>query len=345
MINNKFNPYGLQSGGGSYVNPYLKHLRKCKKKYPLACAYPSDMKKKRECIKQYVRIGDKPKEDDEPKKAPTTTSKKAPVKKAPVSHKDFIINNWSDIPNLYLAMESSDDPAIRNIAVNITKLENTKKYVYDDLIIRSLIYFNNDVIEKHGVEQWLEGVHNIVDSLNNGKKVLIGPIYDGEIKKGSMSEANRKKVFDYFSETKAKSEYGEFKLDPVKMKDDFERLTVKLKEKEKIEKQEELVPIPKSDPNGKILKVTKNDFINALNRRGYDMNPSKPMSYYINTYEDAKQNHGFEDKLLVQALRRRLEQYNKYVTRESSKFDSKKGYRYEIPTKDRSYLFVSKIKS
>ena len=76
MLGKKSNPYGLQSGGGSYVNPYIKHLRKCKKKYPLACAYPSDLKKKRECIKEYVRVQPKkeqPKKEqkkDEPKKEP-----------------------------------------------------------------------------------------------------------------------------------------------------------------------------------------------------------------------------------------------------------------------------------
>ena len=43
---NPYNPYDLQIGG-SYVNPYILHLQKCKKEYPLACAYPSDMKKKK----------------------------------------------------------------------------------------------------------------------------------------------------------------------------------------------------------------------------------------------------------------------------------------------------------
>jgi len=84
--NSQYNPYGLQNGG-SYVNPYILHLRKCKKKYPLACAYANDMKKKRACIKEYVKVGDEQQKKEPKKEQP----KKEQPKKEQSENDDRII--------------------------------------------------------------------------------------------------------------------------------------------------------------------------------------------------------------------------------------------------------------
>ena len=82
---NPYNPYDLQIGG-SYVNPYILHLQKCKKEYPLACAYPSDMKEKRKCIKEYVRV--QPKKEQPKKEQPKKEQPKKEQKKEQPNKKD-----------------------------------------------------------------------------------------------------------------------------------------------------------------------------------------------------------------------------------------------------------------
>lgn len=131
-------------------------------------------------------------------------------------------------------------------------------------------------------------------------------------------------------------EYVKFKISNEQIKKDFETFNRRLKEREKREKEEDNVSIPISDEKGKILKVIKKDFINALDRKGYELfSYSKPLDFFLKVFDAGKKKQEFDDSLLVRTLRRRLE-------KESKTFDKTKGYRYEIPTIDGKYIFLSK---
>ena len=138
-------------------------------------------------------------DDEEPKKA---SPKKASPKKNMKVERDIkkVLENWKD-DLLGYVMDSNDYHG--GTGEKITNLINKKneqnKPVFDIFLLGLTKDYNNDVVNKYGVEELFNGINKLAD--HYGAETYLEAVSDPkvgfELPKGYLNVKNSKKVFDY----------------------------------------------------------------------------------------------------------------------------------------------------